>query len=209
MEKIKIVLIEDREEFTGQVKTYFSAKEDYQLNACFPSIEEAFRSPKLNGADILLLDIGLPGISGISAIPELLMRNPELKIIMLTVFEDDRNLFAALKNGAVGYLLKGDCFIHLEQALFQVRNGGTLFSPFMAQKILRHFNRRFLLKTKLTKQEKNVLRMLGEGLTKKEIAEKLVLSYHTIDAHIKNMYRKLQVNSNVQAVKKANDEHLI
>ncbi|MDA3880313.1 MAG: response regulator transcription factor [Prolixibacteraceae bacterium] len=210
MEKTtKIVLVEDQETFAGQVKSFFLDHSEYEFLAHFKSVEEAFQSACTGMANLLLLDIGLPGISGVDAIPEIFTCNPELKIIMLTVFEDDKNLFQALKNGANGYLLKSDCFVHLEQAINQVMNGGMLFSPLMAQKVLKHFRRKIFSKFRLTSQEKKIVLLMKEGLLKKEIADQLQIKYYTVDSHIKNIYKKLQVNSNVQAVIKAGDEGLI
>lgn len=209
MEKTKIILIEDQAEFAEKVKRCISNVETYCFLDHYYSCESAFDSWQLNEAHVILLDIGLPGMSGLEALPVLLERNPNANIIMLTVFEEDKNLFAALKAGAKGYLLKGDCFFHLENAIEQVMMGGMLFSPKMAQKILKHFSFKPFSKIKLTSKEKEVLVLLSDGLLKKEIADSLDIKYTTVDSHIKNIYRKLQVRSNVQAINKAKEEGLI
>ncbi|MDA3930071.1 MAG: response regulator transcription factor [Prolixibacteraceae bacterium] len=208
-ETTKIILIEDRQEFADKVQAYLSKIKSVEFLAHFYSVEEAFESPFTEMAELLLLDIGLPGINGIDALPTILNHNPQLAVIMLTVFEDEINLFNALKNGAKGYVLKGDCFMHLEQAIFQVKNGGMLFSPTMAKKVLKHFSWRPLSKIKITEKEKTILKHLSQGLTKKEMAFQLNIKYYTVDSHIKNIYKKLHVRSNVQAVCKANEEGLI
>lgn len=210
MEEItKIVLIEDQQDFADRVEAYLSKIDSVKLLAHFTSVERALESQLTGAANLLLLDIGLPGISGVDALPKILNCNPSLAILMLTVFEDEKNLFSALKNGAKGYVLKGDCFMYLEQAINQVKNGGMLFSPKMAQKVLKHFRLKPFSKFKVTEREKSILKHLGEGLTKKEIAHQLAIKYATVDTHIKNIYKKLQVNSNVQAVIKAGEEGLI
>ena len=208
-ETTKIILIEDQQDFADRVQTYLSKIDSVEFLAHFTSVEDAFESRLTGMANLLLLDIGLPGTNGVDALPTILNCNPVLQVIILTVFEDDKNLFAALKNGAKGYVLKSDCFMHLEQAIFQAINGGMLFSPKMAQKVLKHFAHRPLSKIKLTHKEKEVLTHLKEGLAKKEIANILDVKYSTVDSHIKNIYKKLQVRSNVQAITKAKDEGLI
>lgn len=205
----KIALIEDQSEFIAQTKSYFNDKHQYQLVACYESAEDALQSEHLKFIDIILLDIGLPGKSGVVAIPELLHLNPQLSIIMLTVFEDETNLFNSLRFGASGYLLKSDCFIHLDAAIQQVVAGGMLFSLRMAQKVLNHFRGKLFQPTKLTKMERCVLILMKEGLSKKEIASKLILSYHTIDSHIRNIYKKLKVNSNIKAIQQAEKDNII
>jgi DNA-binding NarL/FixJ family response regulator len=206
---LNIGIIEDQPDFKGIVVEYFLKNNHHKLVACCKSVKEALQFNSLTTIDILLLDIGLPGKSGVTALPELLESNPRMKVIMLTVFEDKTNLFNSLRFGANGYLLKSDWFMHLEEAIKQVQLGGMLFSPSMAQKVLQHFRCRPFQKIQLTKMERCVLLLMRDGLTKKEMAEKLILSYHTIDSHIRNIYKKLQVNSNIKALHKAEQEHLI
>jgi DNA-binding NarL/FixJ family response regulator len=124
---------------------------------------------------------------------------------MLSSFNSEEKLFTALQNGASGYILKTDCFKFLENAIEQVQSGGMLFSPEMAKKVLSYFRPNVDTQFNLTKREKEVLLLLQQGMIKKEIAHRLNISYHTVDSHVKNIYKKLHVNSNVQAIRRASE----
>lgn len=206
---VKLALIEDDFQLAENLKTFFIGNEKVHLKYHFSSCEKAFKSKGLLSADVLLLDVQLPGICGLDAIPVILNENPRIKIIILTTFNHDDKLFTALREGAHGYLLKTDCFTLLENAIEQVLAGGMLFSPEMAEKVLRFFKRKIFSNFKITRCEKGVLKQLKNGLTKKQISNELQISYYTVDSHIKNIYKKLQVNSNVQAVNKACDNGII
>jgi len=210
MEKtVHIILVEDDFDFAKNVKDSLKGLTQFKLIEHYTSCELAFKSEKLVKAEILLLDIKLPGINGLEAIPKFLEINPKLNIIVLTTFNHDKKLFTALQEGAKGYLLKTDYFIHLENALTEVKQGGMLFSPEMAQLVLKYFRRKVFKKIKLTKREKEVLQHLKEGLCKKEISGKMMISYGTVDSHVKSIYKKLNVNSNVQAAQVASKVEII
>lgn len=208
-QKVEIVLVEDNLDFAKQLNSFLKEFAEFNASSHFLSCESALKSQTIKSAKVLLLDVQLPGICGLDAIPLFLKQNPELKIIILTTFNHDDKLFTALREGAHGYILKTDCFTLLENAIAQVLAGGMLFSPEMATKVLQFFKRKPLAKTKITKREKEVLKQLKNGLSKKQISEELQISYNTVDSHLKNIYKKLHVNTNVQAVGKATESGII
>ncbi|MCG6186680.1 LuxR C-terminal-related transcriptional regulator [Maribellus maritimus] len=200
----KIVVIEDNENFVKYLYSFFKFRSQHKIIHHFFNCKDAMNSESLGLAKILLLDIKLPQESGLEALPSILKEYPNLKVIVLTSFKDDEMLFEALQKGAVGYILKTDCFEHLENAIEQAKLGGMLFSPSMAQKILNHFKPKPVEKNNLTRRENEVLQLLKAGFTKKEMAAKLNISYNTVDTHVKNIYKKLNVNSNIRAANKNN-----
>ena len=161
--------------------------------------------------EIILLDIGLPGMSGIEGIAPIHARSPSTQVLMLTVHKDSDNVFEALCAGASGYLLKPASPARIVEAIEDVRRGGAPMSPQIARKVLDMFTH-LAVRPKdygLSQREREVLHLLVDGLTQKRIAERLFLSEHTINTHIRNIYAKLHVHSRSGAVAKALRERLI
>ena len=174
--------------------------------------EEALHA--LDGGDVpdlMLLDIGLPGMSGIEGIAPIHARSPSTQVLMLTVHKDSDNVFEALCAGASGYLLKPASPTRIVEAIEDVRRGGSPMSPQIARKVLDMFTRLAVRRKDygLSEREREVLHLLVDGLTQKRIAEHLFLSEHTINTHIRNIYAKLHVHSRSRAVAKALRERLI
>jgi len=200
----KIVIIEKNMQFTKCISNFLSYNKTFILTNTFNEFKEAIQSGILKEVQILLLDIELPKINGVEAIPQLIQLFPHLRIIVLSSSNEEEMLFKALRNGAKGYLLKQDCLTHLENAINQVILGGIVFSPFMAEQILDFFNPKINTEYNLTKREIDVLQFLRLGMIKKDIAEKLNISFNTVDSHVKNIYKKMNVNSNIKATLMAN-----
>ena len=207
--KFSIGLIEDdliyAESFAALVKTF----KEYEFIGHVTSMEEALNPDVFFLADIYIVDHGLPGIKGINGIPMIRSRYPESKVIIFTVFDDEEKLFLALKYGASGYILKNDNELRILNALNEVNEGGMLFSPAMAQKVLKFFKRKKDKNDCITAREKDVLQLLKKGCSKKEISSELNISYNTVDSHVKNIYKKLHVNDKTKAVMKALDDDII
>lgn len=206
----KTVIVEDnhayREELTGTVNRI----DGFEVAADFDNMEALLDYLKNNHTiNLCLLDIGLPGMSGIEGIREILTIAPSMKIAMISVFDDEKQVFSALKNGACGYLLKGEVENRLDMALREIMAGGSFFTPSIASLVLKYFRNKPFSKIKLTQREKDVLIQLKEGLPKKQIAEKLSIAYGTVDTHVKNIYKKLHVKCGVQAVMKAVEEGIV
>jgi DNA-binding NarL/FixJ family response regulator len=154
--------------------------------------------------DLTLMDIDLPGMSGIEAISIITSKYPKAKFLVLTVFADDEKVFKALKAGAGGYLLKKHSYDYLSENINELLAGGAPMSPEIARKVIEYFsnNNESLLLNKLTDKEKIVLQMLVDGFLYKEIAMKLGVTIDAIKKHAHNIYEKLQVRTRSEAIKK-------
>jgi DNA-binding NarL/FixJ family response regulator len=161
--------------------------------------------------DIILLDIGLPGLNGIELIPELKKLSPSSKILIITVHDDDENVFNAICAGASGYLLKDLSADGIVNSISEVMNGGAPMNSHIAKKVLNMFRDQNVKSDSysLSEREKEILSLLVDGLSKKQIAEKIFLSHHTVDSHIRNIYAKLEVHSRSSAISKAIKEKLL
>lgn len=162
--------------------------------------------------DIVLTDIGLPGIDGIEGIRRLRRSYPKMPFIALTVYDDDERIFDALCAGACGYLLKNTQPARLLDALREVAAGGAPMSPEVAMRVIKLFQEFAPPKTSpchLTLQEKHLLKLLIDGHSYKTAAYELKISYHTVSFHLRNIYEKLQVHSKSEAVAKALREKLV
>ncbi len=209
---ITVWMVEDNENYRETVAEFFSESEEVELQRTFPQCEPMLDA--ISGTvppELLLMDIGLPGISGIEGVKKVKEAYPDVQIIMFTVYQDNERIFDALCSGATGYLLKSSSPSEIEQAIRDAINGGSPINPQIAKKVLDRFIKT-PVKQKvygLTDREKEILNLLVEGLPKKGIAARLNVSFHTIDTHIKNIYTKLQVHSGNEAVAKALRENLI
>jgi DNA-binding NarL/FixJ family response regulator len=156
--------------------------------------------------DIVLLDVGLPGMSGLDGIGLLKERAPAAQVVILTVFDDDEKIYRAICAGASGYLLKGAGMDELAAALGQIMRGGAPMTPRVARRVLEMFSRlapRETAAPALSPRERQVVEGMAEGLTNKEIAAKLGLSTHTTDGYTRSIYEKLHVKTRSGAVAKA------
>jgi DNA-binding NarL/FixJ family response regulator len=165
--------------------------------------------------DLILMDIEMPECNGIEATKLVKSKYPQIKIIMLTVFDNDENIFNAIKAGADGYLLKEVNPKDLHQGILETLNGGAAMNPSIALKTLKllrnpvDFENKDQEEIKLTPREVEVLEQLSKGLNYNQIAENLFLSPSTVRKHIENIYSKLQVHSKIEAVQKAKDNNII
>ena len=164
--------------------------------------------------DIVFMDIGLPGMSGIEGVRRLRSLSPSTRVIILTIHEEDEKVFDAICAGASGYLLKPSSPERIIEAIHQVQRGAAPINAYIAQKMLTMFANLTPPKApetayRLTPREKEILQLLVDGLTMRQIAERLIVSYHTVDNHIRNIYEKLHVHSRSGAVAKALKERLL
>ncbi|MEK0446046.1 MAG: hypothetical protein RLZZ399_1367 [Verrucomicrobiota bacterium] len=181
----------------------------------FGSLEQAFQEGvSLRTPDVVLLDIGLPGTDGLQGIPRLREYAPEAHILILTVFEDDAKIFAAISGGAHGYLLKTAPGAQIAEAIAEVQSGGSPLTPRVARKLLEHFAKARPQSppgeaVDLKEREREILGLIVEGLLKKEIADRLNVGIHTVDTHMRAIYRKLQVTTRAAAVAKTLQQRLL
>ncbi|TVR18188.1 MAG: DNA-binding response regulator [Balneolaceae bacterium] len=210
--KIKTWITEDNEAFRLTLIESFLEHERIEIEKDFESCE-ALLSYLQNSEppDVLLMDIGLPGISGIEGVKQIKAEFPQTLIIMVTVYQDSDRIFKALCYGASGYLLKSSSIDEIENAIYDVLRGGAPINSQIARKVLDMFLRFRPPEENygLTEREKQVLELLVEGFAKKKIADTVKISYHKVDSHVKNIYTKLQVHSGSEAVAKALRENLI
>ena len=160
--------------------------------------------------DIILLDIGLPGMSGLEGIRHIKKKLPEVNIIILSTFEEEDKIFKALCAGAVSYISKRTSLTKIEDAIFTIHNGGSYMSPSIARKVINHFKPKAKNETvELSDRQVQIIQGIVDGLSYKMIADKYLISIDTVRDHIKKIYRLLEINSKAELIKKTNDEHLI
>jgi DNA-binding NarL/FixJ family response regulator len=184
---------------------------------CFRSVEQAFAALDADPLpDVILLDVQLPGMDGITALPTFRERAPAARAVILTVFDDADKIFRAVCAGASGYILKSSGIDQIGEAIHQVMEGGAPVTPEVARKVLDAFTRIGLPPAdgsaedyQLTPRERDILRLLADGLTKKEIATTLKISVNTVSTHLQRVYEKLHVGTNTGAVAKALREGII
>jgi DNA-binding NarL/FixJ family response regulator len=209
---IKIAIIEDHREIRDGLGFLIANTEGYRLTASFGSMEEALERLGDDLPDVMLLDIELPGMSGIEGARILKQRWADLAIIALTVYEDDDRIFDMLCAGASGYLLKKTPPARLIESLKDADGGGSPMSPEVASRVIQLF-RQIRPPEKadyhLTPHETRILKLLVEGHTYKTAAAELHSSVNTIAFHMQHIYRKLQVHSKSEAVAKALRDRLI
>jgi DNA-binding NarL/FixJ family response regulator len=204
---IQVALVEDDGEIRQLLTLIIDGSPGYSCKHAFSDCETAIPALLKARPDVVLMDIGLPGVSGIEGLRRLKEKLPATDFIMLTVQEDDEALFASLCAGASGYLLKDTPPVALLQAIAEARAGGAPMSASIARRVLGSF--RVATTSPLSPREKEVLQRLCEGANYKTIAAALFISGETVRAHIKNIYEKLQVHSRAEAVKKALQERLL
>lgn len=203
---ITIAIIEDITEIRESLQHYLKDQPNFICEQTAESVEEFLAGIKhFSEPDIILMDIGLPGISGITGMPIIRERIPSADIIMLTVYDDHNKIFQALCAGASGYLLKNTPFPRIKDAIEELYSGGAPMSPQIARKILDHFHagKEHEKKSLLTEKEREIVAGLVDGLSYKMIAANLNNSLETIRHHIKNIYRKLHVNSKAEVISKS------
>ena len=209
---IKVAIIEDLREVREGLAMLISGTSGFACVGRYRSVEDSIARIGLNVPDIILTDIGLPGMDGIEGIKVLREKFPGVSFITLSVYDDDERIFGALCAGACGYLLKNTQPARLIESLREVAAGGAPMSPEVARKVItlfRDFAPPPAAEYHLTPQEKQLLKMLVEGHSYKTAAYDLDISYHTVSFHLRNIYEKLQVHSKSEAVAKALRERLI
>ena len=209
---IKTAVVEDMRDIRDGLTTLINFTEGFRCTGSYPSMEEALARLPGNIPDVLLSDIGLPGMSGIEGIRILKERYPQMQILMLTVYDDDDRIFDALCAGASGYLLKRTSPAKLLENIREAMSGGSPVSPEVATRVIRFF-REFHNPDRedyaLTPHETRLLKLLTEGYNYQTAAEKLGVSYNTIKFHVRHIFDKLQVHSKSEAVVKAMRDRLV
>lgn len=210
MTPIRVAIIEDHDDFREGLVHVLNFTEGFSCTGSFSSVEEALQG--LPKAEVILLDIHLPGKSGTDSIGAIKHLAPGAYIIMLTVFDDDENVFRAIVNGADGYILKKTPPAQVLNAIQDAAAGGTPMTPYIARRVIelfKHYAPSGKEDYSLTKREVEILQQLVLGLDSREIGDKLFISPETVRNHIKHIYEKLHVHSKSQAVAKAIKQGLV
>jgi len=212
MEVIKAAIVEDQTDIRNGLTMLINGTPGYRCTGSYRSMDEALTGIASNTPDVVLCDIGLPGMSGIDGIRILKERYPTLSLLMLTVYDDDDRIFDALCAGASGYLLKRTPPAKLLDSIREAMSGGAPVSPEVASRVIKFF-REFHSSERedydLTPHETRLLKLLTEGYNYQTAAEKLGVSYNTVKFHVRHIFDKLQVHSKSEAVVKAMRDRLV
>ena len=211
-DRCTVAIVEDDARIRDTVAQLIDSSGDFRCRGTFGSAEHALRGLVGQAADIILLDIHLPGMAGSDAAQLFHERFPSLKIVMFTVFDDDQRIFASLCNGACGYILKKMPPAKLLDSLRDARDGGAPMSPEIARRVVdlfRTMRPEALASQSLTATEKKLLALLAEGHSYQSAAEGMQITINTVRNHVRSIYEKLHVHSKSAAVSKALRARLI
>ena len=203
---INVAIVEDDDVIREGVREYLDSQENMICSAAKSSVERFLAI--LNEEtlpDVILMDIGLPGMSGISGMKLITEKYTGVSIIMFTVYMDSHKIFESLCAGASGYLLKNTSFPDIKQAIETIHAGGSMMSPPIARKVMEHFHtgRKKQVTSPLTDKEKEIVQGLVDGLSYKMIADSASISIETVRSHIKNIYKKLHVHCKADVIRKS------
>ena len=207
---ISIIIFEDNDKLRESLSVLLNGLDEYKVIGEYNNCNDAGTITRVYKPDVVLMDIDMPGDSGVVGVRMVKEANPHTAVIMYTILEDDEKLFQCLCNGANGYLLKKTSPSRLIEAIAEVMEGGAPMSPSIARKVLNSFQiSRSNNKYALSEREMQVLQLLINGHSSKIIADQLNISFHTVRSHLKNIYTKLHVNCGKEAIAKALSEHIL
>lgn len=204
MRPIKVCLVEDVKEVREGMLTLLTLDERFEMLASYPDGETAAEALPAWDADIVIMDINLPGMSGIECIKKVKKQCPQSQFIMFTIYEDDQKVFDALEAGANGYLLKKTALSKITDSLIELYEGGAPMSTQIARKVIEKMHSRDSgdEKNVLSPREKEILQLLAKGLLYKEISDRLNITTGTVRQHIHRIYEKLHVQNRTEAINK-------
>jgi len=215
-EPIRVMVVDDQELFRRGLVMLIAAEDDIEVVAEASDGDQAAELAAVNVPDVILMDVRMPRRSGIEACSAIKSLAPSAKIIMLTMSDEEADLYDAVKNGASGYLLKDASIDQVAQAIRVVADGQSLISPSMAAKLLEEFKtiskggpKPAGMGPRLTDRELEVLKLVARGLNNREIAKELFISENTVKNHVRNILEKLQLHSRMEAVMYAVREKLL
>ena len=207
---MRLAIVEDDRMLLENLKLLLSGEKSMTVVGSFSSGEEALQKMKETSPEVILTDLGLPGMPGVEFIKRAKAEMPEIEMMAFTVFEDRETIFYAIKAGASGYVLKGSTPRELIESLNTLYEGGAPMSPKIARAVIQEFQDEATAgQYLLTPKEKEVIKAIEKGFSYKEIGKTLCVSPHTVHAHIKKIYEKLQVRTRQEALLKARRQGLI
>jgi DNA-binding NarL/FixJ family response regulator len=196
---IRIFIYDDSRERRESLKALLGLNDQLQYIGEAPNCKNVLEEMEKYNPDVVLMDINMPEVDGIEGLKKIKTKHPEIKVLMQTAYDDSDKIFTSIKNGASGYILKNDKPQRILQAIEEVYEGGAAMNPAIAQKVLDYF-KPGEKKSPLTQKENEVLALLSEGLSYKMVADKLGISYTTVNSHTKNIYIKLHISSLGEAI---------
>lgn len=209
---IRVSIFEDNHEIREFLSETIRLSEELFLIGAYPNANDVLKIIKKDKPDVVLMDIQMPGISGIEALEKIKVQSPDIQVLIQTIFEDNARIFAAICAGASGYILKDSSPEHFVDAIIEVHQGGSSMSPAIARKVMTMFSEQNQKKETfqaLSTTEQRVLDCLVKGMSYKMIAAECKVSYSTVNFHLKNIYRKLHVNSATEAISQAVRKYLV
>lgn len=200
----RLAIVEDNLDIKNSIEEFFSMAEGYEVTHAAGSVEEYLKkSVTAESPDVILLDINLPGMTGIEGISHIKALHPETDILILTIYTDSEHIFQALCKGASGYLVKNTPLPKLKENIDELRNGGAAITPAIAKKVIEYFRPgRRAFPEVLTNRERDVIDGIVDGLSYKLVADRLNITTETVRTLIKRIYRKLQINSKAELISK-------
>lgn len=212
MEKLAILIADDHPVFRKGLRALLAAMPEVELVGEATTGAEAVRMAEQLQPDVVLMDLQMPGGSGLTAIREIVQTSPHIRILVVTMFQDDDSVFAAMRAGARGYVLKDMDDVEIARAIVAVGNGEAIFSPAIAERLMSFFSARPALPVEifpeLTESERQVLRLMAQGVNNEEIAQRLSFTHKTVRNYVSNIFGKLQVADRAQAIVKAREAGL-
>jgi len=213
MERIRLVIADDHPVFRYGLRTLLQEEPQFDIVGEATTGQESVEMAATLRPDVILMDLSMPGLNGIEATRRILAATPQTNILVLTMFDDDDSVFAAMRAGARGYILKGAGGDETLRAITAVSNGEAIFSPALAQRLIRYFEGPRPAPSpqtfpQLTEREREILALIGQGYTNAAIAERLVLSPKTVRNHVSLIFGKLHVAGRAEAIARARDAGL-
>lgn len=196
---IRIFVYDDHEDRRHSLKALFGLQDEFLYAGDAPDCSNVLGDMERYYPDVVLMDIHMPVVDGLNGLSRIKTQYPEIKVLMQTAFEDDEKIFTSIRNGASGYILKRDRPQYLLQAITEVYQGGAVMNPSIAQKVLDYFKPKSIV-SPLSPREKEVLALLAEGLSYKMVADRLKLSFNTVNTHTRRIYDKLHLSSMGEAI---------
>ncbi|MDX1591276.1 MAG: response regulator transcription factor [Balneolaceae bacterium] len=208
---IKVSIVEDNEFMREGWEEIINSQKDFLLIGSYESCEDAFADDEFKFTNIVLMDIELPGMNGIEGVKHIRENYPDMIVVMATVFDDNEHVFEAIRNGAIGYMLKKTNPETFSNAIRTAMDGGSPMTPEIARKVIQFMQPQKSddPEVQLTDREQEILKELATGKSYKDIGDSIYLSEDGVRYHIRNIYQKLHVNSRSQAVAKGMKQKLI
>ncbi|MBK8521434.1 MAG: response regulator transcription factor [Chitinophagaceae bacterium] len=196
---IRVFIYDDSSERRDSLKALINLNDNLKFTGEAANCKNVLADVEKFNPDVVLMDINMPEVDGIEGLKLIKTKYPEVKVLMQTAYDDSDKIFTSIKNGASGYILKNDKPQRILQAIEEVYEGGAVMNPAIAQKVLDYFKPNEK-KSPLSPKENEVLALLAEGLSYKMVADKLAVSYSTINTHTKRIYEKLHISSLGEAI---------